>query len=419
VQGINGAPGGENFPANVYYTYTGSTWQKPASFLDSPAAGTGFLHYVFNNTQNGSRTLPITLGAAGTPRWNDVTVSLHTTGDRFNMVGNPFDAAIDFSSVTSNGSIQADGHLWDAALGWRLTSEVGDSIGAFQGFFIENNTATTLTIPQAARIAGGRLLKEKPISGFKIRLVNSDGMQNPDQGFSVVFYPEATLGYDLWDARKLWPLASPHAALAADAGFGNAARVSLPEGLSQAVELDVVVRNSGISGAVSIKVETLGEPPLPFRITWINPENGEISELVPGTLKPESIPSAHKEMPKTPELTSVEPVWRKLRLEPAQTTSISQAVRFDEDLNLYQNYPNPFSGGTMIHFKMREQDFVTLRVYDLSGRLVHTALEQIMEPGGHSKAIVAQGWAPGIYMLVLQNSKQRRIKHMTVLPSAR
>jgi flagellar hook assembly protein FlgD len=42
---------------------------------------------------------------------------------------------------------------------------------------------------------------------------------------------------------------------------------------------------------------------------------------------------------------------------------------------LAQNYPNPFNPATKIVFGLREPGFVSLRIYDSTGRLVRTLVE--------------------------------------------
>ena len=48
---------------------------------------------------------------------------------------------------------------------------------------------------------------------------------------------------------------------------------------------------------------------------------------------------------------------------------------------LYQNYPNPFNPETNFGFRIADFGFTTLRIYDISGRLVKTLLEQELAPG--------------------------------------
>jgi hypothetical protein len=54
--------------------------------------------------------------------------------------------------------------------------------------------------------------------------------------------------------------------------------------------------------------------------------------------------------------------------------------------SLAQNFPNPFNPTTSIHFGVREKGHVTLRVYDVSGRLVRTLVDEVREAGHYHAA---------------------------------
>src|SRR2546426_5538881 len=66
------------------------------------------------------------------------------------------------------------------------------------------------------------------------------------------------------------------------------------------------------------------------------------------------------------------------------TTAATAVGNAPRRLGLRQNAPNPFVGRTTIHFDLARADRVSLRVYDLMGRLVRTlARGSLMEAGGH------------------------------------
>ncbi|MBN1481906.1 VWA domain-containing protein [candidate division KSB1 bacterium] len=54
-----------------------------------------------------------------------------------------------------------------------------------------------------------------------------------------------------------------------------------------------------------------------------------------------------------------------------------------EDFVLFQNYPNPFNPSTTITFHLPENGFVTLKIFDLTGRLVCTLLREQKNAGFH------------------------------------
>ena len=65
---------------------------------------------------------------------------------------------------------------------------------------------------------------------------------------------------------------------------------------------------------------------------------------------------------------------------------------------LAQNYPNPFNPSTTIRFTIPEQTNVTLTVYDMLGREVATLVDEILQPGEHTKLFDAGHLASGVYV---------------------
>lgn len=55
-------------------------------------------------------------------------------------------------------------------------------------------------------------------------------------------------------------------------------------------------------------------------------------------------------------------------------------------LSLRQNYPNPFNPGTTIAFTLPERARVTLAIYDVSGRLVNTLVDDVVGRGRQQHA---------------------------------
>jgi hypothetical protein len=55
-----------------------------------------------------------------------------------------------------------------------------------------------------------------------------------------------------------------------------------------------------------------------------------------------------------------------------------------ERFALGQNYPNPFNPVTTIPFEIAKRQQVTLRVYDVSGKLVRTLVDNVLSPDSYS-----------------------------------
>jgi hypothetical protein len=63
---------------------------------------------------------------------------------------------------------------------------------------------------------------------------------------------------------------------------------------------------------------------------------------------------------------------------------------------LYQSRPNPSTGSATIAFDVPDRARVTLTVYDISGRLVRTAVDETLSAGTYERNV--SGFAPGVYV---------------------
>ncbi len=68
---------------------------------------------------------------------------------------------------------------------------------------------------------------------------------------------------------------------------------------------------------------------------------------------------------------------------------------------LTQNYPNPFNPTTRIEFTIINRSAVTLKVYDVAGRLVRTLADSDFERGLYSVDLDATGLSSGVYFYQL------------------
>jgi hypothetical protein len=69
---------------------------------------------------------------------------------------------------------------------------------------------------------------------------------------------------------------------------------------------------------------------------------------------------------------------------------------------LEQNFPNPFNSSTIISYTVPKQAIVQMEVFDMLGRKIAAAVNDMHSPGKHSVTIHASSWASGIYFYRLK-----------------
>lgn len=85
-----------------------------------------------------------------------------------------------------------------------------------------------------------------------------------------------------------------------------------------------------------------------------------------------------------------------------QNGAVNEPTHRDQSFVLQQNYPNPFNPITMIGFQLSVAGHVTLKVYDVLGRLVATLLDGKQIPGEHSVTFDARYLSSGVYFYQLK-----------------
>jgi hypothetical protein len=78
--------------------------------------------------------------------------------------------------------------------------------------------------------------------------------------------------------------------------------------------------------------------------------------------------------------------------------------------------PNPFTRGTALHFSIPAASHVTLKMFDVSGRLVTTLVDENLGAGNHRVEWNGAGVSPGVYMAILQVGSERETRKLTLLP---
>ena len=72
------------------------------------------------------------------------------------------------------------------------------------------------------------------------------------------------------------------------------------------------------------------------------------------------------------------------------------------DFALYQNYPNPFNPVTRINFDMPSSAFVSIKLFDILGRVVKVLVSQNLNAGSFYTELDASGLSGGVYFYKIE-----------------
>jgi len=85
------------------------------------------------------------------------------------------------------------------------------------------------------------------------------------------------------------------------------------------------------------------------------------------------------------------------------------------EYKLFNNYPNPFNPSTKIRFNLVKTGFVTLSVYDITGRLVISLVNQNLQAGEYNVDFNGREYASGLYIYKIKAGDFTDTKKMMLI----
>lgn len=429
VQGITGGSDASR-DANFYIYDDSGAWEEPSNATTAWGDGYGFAMYFFDNTNNGSSALPVTLDVSGSEPSSDVTVNLYGgAANRYTLVGNPFASNLNTNSITvTGGSIQNNISFWnDAGSTYSAQDRTGSyTIAPWQGFFVETSdaSASSITIPTSAKTtsatSGTFFSKVADIRG-DINFALTSETTN-DEAIRLSFRANATPDWDLDDASKLIPLLPAYATL----GFATNDMVksveSLPYQLEEEVTLPMQLDLVGVEGEFSLSWNGLETIPDEWELILHDYEQGtsvNLRDIDEYTFEAE------------PEVASKRNQLTVLSMPAKSMAKASQDERFgltvrpvsvgnEEELSPYsftldQNYPNPFNPKTNITYSLEQAGLVSLEIYNALGQRVTQLVNKSQSPGRYNVQWDASVAPTGIYYYRLEVGDVSLTKKMTLI----
>jgi hypothetical protein len=109
--------------------------------------------------------------------------------------------------------------------------------------------------------------------------------------------------------------------------------------------------------------------------------------------------------------------WTDHHLKSSIITSVEsrRGESVPGEFAVMQNYPNPFNSSTAISFVIPRETKLTVRVYDLLGRLNETLFDNRVDQGSHSIVWNAADKTSGVYVCVFQTENSRKSIKLVLL----
>ncbi len=91
------------------------------------------------------------------------------------------------------------------------------------------------------------------------------------------------------------------------------------------------------------------------------------------------------------------------------------SIEIPSSYSLSQNYPNPFNPMTKINFDLPKQGFVSLKIFDITGREVQTLVNEFQLAGKYTVDFNGSALSSGVYFYRLQSGELTMTKSMVLI----
>lgn len=87
----------------------------------------------------------------------------------------------------------------------------------------------------------------------------------------------------------------------------------------------------------------------------------------------------------------------------------------NDQVILYESYPNPFNSVTLISYKIPKKEHVKITLYDTSGQEVLLLFDREQDPGEHKLALNGSRFSSGVYYLKMTAGEYSKIQKLVLL----
>lgn len=422
TQGAPGARSASFGDPNVFtLSGDGSEWVPVADLTQPIPAGTGFLMSVFDqddfddtdsagwpktaefSTSEAEHAAPITVNLGS------VTGTTASGGDNdpdfqgFSMLGNPFQAPIDFNQLTLN-DVEQIAWVYDRQTGnWISTNGVSGDIvdniiAAGQGFVVQNiasPSSPSVVFPESAKTTGGEFVGKQIERPDFVRLeIEGESLYS---SMWLEFAEHGSMSRTTGDALQLMPF-DQHYAVFASLKDGNLYDIGRFPSLFEEVVIPVNVEVTR-AGTYTIRATDM-ELPAGVDLMLRDTETGQSVAIEDGMEYTFIVGNAATGKVMENSCFSAP---QKAKANTRNRFVITNTVDDDfgtqpRNYSLKQNYPNPFNPTTQITYELPTGSDVRLEVFDMAGRRVATLVEGTMQAGAHTVTFNAMNLSSGVYV---------------------
>ncbi len=82
---------------------------------------------------------------------------------------------------------------------------------------------------------------------------------------------------------------------------------------------------------------------------------------------------------------------------------------------ILRSFPNPFNDSTMLHFELHREAHIQIKIYNISGQLVHTVPRRKFAPGAHNIFWHTRQLSGGVYFVCLETDARTIYEKVSLL----
>ena len=426
TQNMTGGDAPSSGSANVW-VLSNQTWSALTSLTGNTTLGSGILVYVYEDVDyDGDTDLPINIRNSSF-NTSDVT-TYSVDNNEWGFYGNPFPYSVDYDLVRNGSNFATTVYVYDSKSGSYISwngsagSLKNGTILPYQGFFAQaTSNSATLTFDADADYgdAGGSAIFRSTndmIQTGSLKLTFNSGNYFDETYFSFRS-DDSNVNLDHGDALKLMPLMATSRLVSMtyiedqsidinNLPFEQEGTISIPlDVMSLSLE-----EENYVTGTSELSMSwDLDNLPGHIDLTLVDNLTGEMVYLNNEvshsfTTEPKGSFSATYE-----EAVGIYPLLGDARfsVQVSYGALDNAPVKvIPKDYALSPVYPNPFNPSATVRFDVPEVSRVELLVYDVTGKLVESLLNERMAAGQHQYTWQPQELATGTYFLRLITANQ-------------